>query len=61
MTYIPLALIGIPPQIFLAHLQLTEMYMIWIHTEAVQSLGPLEWILNSPSHHRVHHGMFLFF
>ncbi|KAJ6224895.1 hypothetical protein RDWZM_003440 [Blomia tropicalis] len=56
MTYIPLALIGIPPQIFLAHLQLTEMYMIWIHTEAVQSLGPLEWILNSPSHHRVHHG-----
>ncbi len=26
------------------------------HTEAVRSLGPLEWLLNTPSHHRVHHG-----
>jgi alkylglycerol monooxygenase len=31
--------------------------MIWIHTEVVQSLGPLELILNTPSHHRVHHGI----
>src|SRR5262249_45719938 len=29
---------------------------IWIHTEIVGSLGPLEMILNTPSHHRVHHG-----
>lgn len=30
--------------------------MIWIHTEIVSTLGPLEYILNTPSHHRVHHG-----
>jgi len=27
-----------------------------MHTEVVGNLGPLEWILNTPSHHRVHHG-----
>ncbi|MET0403382.1 MAG: sterol desaturase family protein, partial [Cystobacter sp.] len=27
-----------------------------IHTEAVGRMGPLEWVLNTPSHHRVHHG-----
>lgn len=50
----PLALI-IPPQIFLAHLQLSELYMAWLHTEIVDTIGPLEFILNTPSHHRVHH------
>lgn len=50
----PLALC-IPPQIFLAHLQLTELYMAWLHTELVDTIGPLELILNTPSHHRVHH------
>lgn len=46
----------IPPPIFLAHLQLGELYMFWLHTEVVPSLGPLEYVLNTPSHHRVHHG-----
>lgn len=50
----PLALI-IPPQVYLAHLQLSELYMAWLHTEIVDSIGPLEYILNTPSHHRVHH------
>ena len=27
----------------------------WIHTRAIDRLGPLEWVLNTPSHHRVHH------
>lgn len=53
-TYVPLALF-IPPQVFLAHLQLSELYMAWLHTEIVDSTGPLEYILNTPSHHRVHH------
>ncbi|XP_064292156.1 alkylglycerol monooxygenase-like [Plodia interpunctella] len=30
--------------------------MFWIHTEAIKSLGPLEYILNTPSHHSIHHG-----
>jgi sterol desaturase/sphingolipid hydroxylase (fatty acid hydroxylase superfamily) len=33
------------------------IYQFWIHTETVRRLPrPLEWVLNTPSHHRVHHG-----
>ncbi|KJE90512.1 transmembrane protein [Capsaspora owczarzaki ATCC 30864] len=53
--YLPLAL-AIPPSIFAIHRQFDTLYQFWIHTELVGSLGPLEWILNTPSHHRVHHG-----
>ncbi|XP_046963353.1 alkylglycerol monooxygenase-like [Vanessa cardui] len=53
--YLPLALV-IPPAQFIMHHQFSYIYMFWIHTEAIKSLGPLEYILNTPSHHRVHHG-----
>jgi alkylglycerol monooxygenase len=33
------------------------LYQFWIHTETVRRLGPLEWVLNTPSHHRVHHAI----
>ncbi|XP_060068815.1 alkylglycerol monooxygenase-like [Ylistrum balloti] len=55
MFYLPLALF-MPPSVFLVHLQFNLLYQFWIHTETVRSVGPLEWILNTPSHHRVHHG-----
>ncbi|XP_061182828.1 alkylglycerol monooxygenase-like [Saccostrea echinata] len=55
MFYLPLALI-MPPSVFLVHSQFNLLYQFWIHTETVDNLGPLEWILNTPSHHRVHHG-----
>jgi sterol desaturase/sphingolipid hydroxylase (fatty acid hydroxylase superfamily) len=32
------------------------LYQFWLHTEAIDRLGPLEWFMNTPSHHRVHHG-----
>ena len=32
------------------------IYQFWLHTEWIDRLGPLEWIFNTPSHHRVHHG-----
>ncbi|XP_026331979.1 alkylglycerol monooxygenase-like, partial [Hyposmocoma kahamanoa] len=53
--YLPLAL-AIPPSQFVMHHQFSYLYMFWIHTKAIKSLGPLEYILNTPSHHRVHHG-----
>nr|XP_037868642.1 alkylglycerol monooxygenase isoform X2 [Bombyx mori] len=53
--YLPLAL-AIPPAQFLVHHQFSYLYMFWIHTETIKSLGPLEYILNTPSHHRIHHG-----
>ena len=47
----------VPPSQFFAHAQFNLLYQFWIHTEMIDSLGPLEWILNTPSHHRVHHGI----
>ena len=56
--YMPLAL-AVPPSIFCVHAQFNMLYQFWIHTEIVRSLGPLEYIFNTPSHHRVHHGNFI--
>ncbi len=54
--YLPLALIGFAPDWFLYIVAWNTLYQFWIHTEKIGKLGPLEWILNTPSHHRVHHG-----
>ena len=54
--YLPLALVGFPPAVFLTVSALNTLYQFWIHTRAIGKLGPLEWVLNTPSHHRVHHG-----
>lgn len=54
--YLPLALLGFAPDWFLYILAWNTLYQFWIHTEKIGKLGPLEWILNTPSHHRVHHG-----
>jgi sterol desaturase/sphingolipid hydroxylase (fatty acid hydroxylase superfamily) len=56
--YIPLALAGVPVAMFAACYALNLVYQFWIHTRAVDKLwAPLEWVLNTPSHHRVHHGV----
>ncbi len=54
--YQPLAVLGFPPAMFIVAYTCMILYQFWIHTRAVGTLGPLEWILNTPSHHRVHHG-----
>lgn len=54
--YLPLAFVGFDPLMFLTLSSFNTLYQFWIHTRAIKSLGPLEWILNTPSHHRVHHG-----
>jgi sterol desaturase/sphingolipid hydroxylase (fatty acid hydroxylase superfamily) len=51
-----LPLVGFRPMMVLTMQAISLLYQFWIHTELVRSLGPLEWILNTPSHHRVHHG-----
>jgi alkylglycerol monooxygenase len=53
--YLPLALLGFPPAMFLAVSSFNTLYQFWIHTRLIGRLGPLEWIFNTPSHHRVHH------
>lgn len=55
--FLPLALAGFSPPMFLVMLTLNTLYQFFIHTRLVGRLGALEWILNTPSHHRVHHGI----
>jgi len=54
--YLPLALCGFPAVMFLAMNSFNTLYQFWIHTRTIGKMGPLEWVLNTPSHHRVHHG-----
>ncbi|BFI95555.1 MAG: sterol desaturase family protein [Rhodanobacter sp.] len=53
--YLPLVLAGFDPRMVFALLALDLHYQFFLHTEAVGRLGPLEWVLNTPAHHRVHH------
>jgi len=55
MFWLPLSFIGFPPAMVLLFSGISVVYQFWIHTESVKGLGPLEWVLNTPSHHRVHH------
>ena len=56
LFYVPVFLLGFQPwQWALVHAA-NLLYQFWIHTERIDRLGPLEWVLNTPSHHRVHHG-----
>jgi sterol desaturase/sphingolipid hydroxylase (fatty acid hydroxylase superfamily) len=52
----PLALIGFPPEMILATIAINTLYQFWIHTELIERVGWLEHVVNTASHHRVHHG-----
>jgi len=53
---LPLALLGFSPTAYGAHAQLNLLYQFWVHTELVDRLPlGLEYILNTPSAHRMHH------
>ena len=61
MTYLPfwlpLLLIGFAPWMVLLAQSWSLIYQFWLHTERIGRLPrPLEAVLNTPSHHRVHHG-----
>jgi len=53
--FLPLAWIGFHPLATAFMIGLGLLYQFFLHTAVPVSLGPLEWVLNSPSHHRVHH------
>jgi sterol desaturase/sphingolipid hydroxylase (fatty acid hydroxylase superfamily) len=55
LFFAPLVFIGFPVQAVLAAAALNLFYQFWLHTELVPRLGILEWFLNTPRHHRVHH------
>jgi sterol desaturase/sphingolipid hydroxylase (fatty acid hydroxylase superfamily) len=54
--WVPLPLLGFSPTMILTAQAISLLYQYWIHTELIDRLGPYEWVFNTPSHHRVHHG-----
>jgi sterol desaturase/sphingolipid hydroxylase (fatty acid hydroxylase superfamily) len=56
MFYFPLAFLGFPPLVYGLCSIINTLYQFWIHTRLIGKLGPVELIMNTPSHHRVHHG-----
>jgi sterol desaturase/sphingolipid hydroxylase (fatty acid hydroxylase superfamily) len=55
LFFAPLVLIGFPVSIVAGALALNLLYQFWLHAPWIPTLGPLEWVLNTPAHHRIHH------
>jgi len=53
---LPIAFLGFDTLDFALISALNTLYQFWIHTELVKKMGWFEYIFNTPSHHRVHHG-----
>jgi sterol desaturase/sphingolipid hydroxylase (fatty acid hydroxylase superfamily) len=53
--FLPLAWFGFHPVAIAAMIAVGLLYQFFLHTALSVHLGPLEWVLNSPMHHRVHH------
>ena len=51
-----LPLLGFHPVFILMQMSISLIYQFWLHTETIKRMGFLEWFMNTPSHHRVHHG-----
>jgi sterol desaturase/sphingolipid hydroxylase (fatty acid hydroxylase superfamily) len=55
--WLPLAFLGFSPWMILLQQSISLLYQFFIHTERVGRLWrPIELVMNTPSHHRVHHG-----
>lgn len=55
--YMPLALLGFEPVLIAAAFGVILGYQQWLHTETIGRLGWLDGWINTPSAHRVHHGV----
>jgi alkylglycerol monooxygenase len=55
--YAPIMLLGFAPWMFALMHGFNLIYQFWIHTKFIERLGWLENVFNTPSHHRVHHGV----
>jgi sterol desaturase/sphingolipid hydroxylase (fatty acid hydroxylase superfamily) len=55
--YLPMAIVGFPPEVFLVAAVVNLLYQYWIHTEQIGKLGGFDRWFGSPSNHRVHHAV----
>ncbi|WP_281212867.1 sterol desaturase family protein [Shewanella insulae] len=56
LFWLPLVVVGFDPKWVVFAVLLNLGLQFFVHTQAIKTLGPLEWVFNTPSHHRVHHG-----
>ncbi len=57
MFYLPMALIGYPPEVFGGLVLIDLLYQYWVHTQQIGRLGWFDRWFCSPSNHRVHHAV----
>lgn len=55
LFFAPLIWLGFPPAAVLATLAANLLYQFWLHAPWMPRLGWLEWVFNTPTHHKVHH------
>ncbi len=55
LFFVPLVWLGFPAKIVFQLLSINLLYQFWIHATWIPKLGWLEYVLNTPSAHRVHH------
>lgn len=54
--FMVLPILGLDPLMIAVAGVVSTLWGVVGHTQIIGKLGPLEWVLNTPSHHRVHHG-----
>ncbi|MBM3549110.1 MAG: sterol desaturase family protein [Alphaproteobacteria bacterium] len=55
LFYVPMVWLGFPIIVVVTALGLNLLYQFWLHVTWIPKLGWLEYVINTPSHHRVHH------
>ena len=54
--FMVLPILGLDPLMIAVAGVVSALWGVVGHTQIIGKLGPLEWVFNTPSHHRVHHG-----
>jgi len=56
IVWVPLPLMGLPPWLIFTTFSINLIFQFFVHTERIDRMwGPVEFVFNTPSHHRVHH------
>jgi sterol desaturase/sphingolipid hydroxylase (fatty acid hydroxylase superfamily) len=57
LVWVPLPLLGLPPALLFTAFSINLIFQFFVHTERIDRMwAPIEFVFNTPSHHRVHHG-----
>ncbi|WP_280409699.1 sterol desaturase family protein [Nocardia brasiliensis] len=57
LAWVPAALLGFPAWMIFVLQSIGLLYQFPIHTQRIKTLpGPIEYLFNTPAHHRIHHG-----